>query len=116
MATANRIEGIGGGSRGATSGGSRGPRNYDRGVLTPKKKPAPPKDKPKTTATKVPKKKREAFESGMTQYNKNVKKVLKSPEIKNSSDINIAKNKSGGSKPFSKGNYTPVGPKVLKKK
>ena len=64
----------------------------------------------------VPKQTRQAAESRTTKYNKKLKNQLKSPDTKESSDIHIAKNNSGGSKPFSKGNYTPMGPKVPNKK
>jgi hypothetical protein len=64
----------------------------------------------------VPKQKRQAAESKATKYNKKLKEQIKSADTKASSDIHIAKNPSGGSKPFSKGNYTPMGPKVPNKK
>jgi hypothetical protein len=59
--------------------------------------------------TKVPKQKRQAYEAKMTQYNKQVKKLVKSSGTKASDDIVVARNKSGGKKPFSKGTYGPTG-------
>jgi len=64
----------------------------------------------------VPKQTRQASEARQTQYNKKLKNQLKSPDTKESSDIHVAKNQSGGSAPFSKGNYTPTGPKVPTKR
>jgi hypothetical protein len=64
------------------------------------------------TRKTVPKQQRQAFESGMTKYNKEVKKLVKSGSTKASDDAVVAKNKSGGKKPFSKGTYGPTGPKV----
>ena len=64
----------------------------------------------------VPKQRRQAFEAKQTQYKKHVKDAVKSDDTKASSDIVVAKNNSGGKKPFSKGNYTPMGPKVPNKK
>lgn len=64
----------------------------------------------------VPKQIRQASEARKTQYNKKLKDQLKSSDTKESSDIHVAKNTSGGTKPFSKGNYPPTGPKVPNKK
>lgn len=74
--------------------------------------PKPKNSKQSETKRKVPKQQRQAFESGMTKYNKEVKKLVKSKNTKASDDIVVAKNKSGGKKPFSKGTYGPTGPKV----
>ena len=68
-------------------------------------------NQPATNKT-VPKKQRQASEAKMTQYNKNVKQLVKSSNTKASDDAVVAKNKSGGKKPFSKGTYGPTGPKV----
>jgi hypothetical protein len=68
-------------------------------------------NQPVTNKT-VPEKQRQASEAKMTQYNKNVKQLVKSYNTKASDDAVVAKNKSGGKKPFSKGTYGPTGPKV----
>jgi hypothetical protein len=70
----------------------------------------------KKTVTKVPKKVRTAAEARITQKTKAIKNAVKSTDVKKGSDIVIAKNNSGGSRPFSKGNYPPMGPKVPSKK
>ena len=77
-------------------------------MATPKSKNSKQSETKKT----VPKQKRQAFEAGMTRYNKEVKKLVKSSNTKASDDVVVAKNKSGGKKPFSKGTYAPTGPKV----
>jgi recombinational DNA repair protein RecT len=66
-------------------------------------------------AKNAPKEERKASVSYVKAYNKNVKSILKSPEVKNNVDAVTAKNKSGGSKPFSKNTILPSGPSVPKK-
>lgn len=65
-------------------------------------------NQPATNKT-VPKKQRKAAEAGMTQYSKNVKALVKSSNTKASDDAVVAKNKRGGTKPYSKGTYGPTG-------
>jgi hypothetical protein len=91
--------GVGGGSRGAGGITGSGGRNVN----------------PVYRET-IPKQTRQAAEAKITQKTKAIKEKIKSPDVKESSDIHIAKNNSGGSRPFSKGNYTPMGPKVPNKK
>lgn len=55
------------------------------------------------------KKQRQAIEKTQTKYAKNVKALVKSSNIKASDDIVVAKNKSRGTKPYSKGAFGPTG-------
>lgn len=66
-------------------------------------------------AKSLPKAARKVSDSSRTIYNKNVKAVVKGPEVKSGTDSVVAKNKSGGKKPFSKNTHMPSSPAVPKK-
>jgi hypothetical protein len=63
-------------------------------------------------AKSLPKAARKDADSSRKNYNQNVKAIVKSPEVKSDTSSFVAKNKSGGSKPFSKKSHMPSSPKV----
>ena len=94
MAISSRGEGgVGGGARGMSGGGSG-----------------------KSAKPKLPKKTREARESMQTLSNRNSKAIPKDKDLKEQADTVRVKNKSGGTKPYSKMTMIPSGPKVPVKK
>ena len=63
-------------------------------------------------AKNAPKAKRKIGDSNTKAYNKDIKTVLKSKEVKSDTSAHVAVNKSGGSKPFSKKTFLPQSPSV----
>jgi hypothetical protein len=63
-------------------------------------------------AKSLPKAARKEADSYRKTYNKDLKSVIKSPEVKSDISKHVAVNKSGGKKPFSKNSFLPSSPKV----